>query len=225
MSESQHTEYKQSWHDDYLKWICGFANANGGVLYIGKNDEGQVVHLEDYENLMESLPGKIRDTMGIICDVQLLEENDKNYITIKVNPYSVPVSLRGRYYYRSGSSKLELTGTELNEFLLRKTGRTWDDVTEEVASVNDIDEESVTQFIADSKEKGRLPDTEKLSPLQIIDKLKLAEGNRLKRGALILFGKDPKILSKHSSKNRTLWCRQRGFEVSGSAGRQSHLSA
>jgi hypothetical protein len=28
MSESQHTEYKQSWHDDYLKWICAFANAN-----------------------------------------------------------------------------------------------------------------------------------------------------------------------------------------------------
>jgi ATP-dependent DNA helicase RecG len=130
MSESQHTEYKQSWHDDYLKWICGFANANGGVLYIGKDDKGQVVHLKDYETLMESLPGKIRDAMGIICDVQLLQEHDKNYIAIKVHPYAVPVSLRGRYYYRSGSSKLELTGMELNEFLLKKTGRTWDDVTE-----------------------------------------------------------------------------------------------
>ncbi|WP_407058550.1 helix-turn-helix domain-containing protein [Syntrophotalea acetylenica] len=25
--ESQNIEWKQSWHDDYLKWICGFANA------------------------------------------------------------------------------------------------------------------------------------------------------------------------------------------------------
>ena len=35
MSESQLIEYKESWRDEYLKWICGFANAQGGVLYIG----------------------------------------------------------------------------------------------------------------------------------------------------------------------------------------------
>ena len=30
MSESQNIEYKQSWRDEYQKWICGFANAQGG---------------------------------------------------------------------------------------------------------------------------------------------------------------------------------------------------
>lgn len=29
MSENQQIEYKQAWHDEYLKWICGFANALG----------------------------------------------------------------------------------------------------------------------------------------------------------------------------------------------------
>ena len=77
--------------------------------------------------------------MGIICDINLLEEGNKKYIEIKVNPYSVPVSLRGRYYYRSGSTKMELTGVELNEFLLKKAGKTWDDVTEELATINDVD--------------------------------------------------------------------------------------
>ena len=28
--ESQNIEYKESWRDEYLKWICGFANAQGG---------------------------------------------------------------------------------------------------------------------------------------------------------------------------------------------------
>ena len=32
MSESQSIEYKQSWRDEYLKWICGFANAIGGNI-------------------------------------------------------------------------------------------------------------------------------------------------------------------------------------------------
>ncbi len=27
MKESQNTEWKESWRDEYLKWICGFANA------------------------------------------------------------------------------------------------------------------------------------------------------------------------------------------------------
>ena len=92
MSESQNIEWKQSWHDDYLKWICGFANAIGGVICIGKNDSGEVVHLENYQKLLEDIPNKIRNQMGIVCDVQLLEEEQKKYIQIKVNPYTVPVS-------------------------------------------------------------------------------------------------------------------------------------
>ena len=78
MSESQNVEWKQSWHDDYLKWICGFANAIGGTIYIGKNDTGEIVHLENYAKLLEDLPNKIRHTMGIICDVQLLDAEGKN---------------------------------------------------------------------------------------------------------------------------------------------------
>jgi len=34
MTEHQTVEYKQVWKDEYLKWICGFANAQGGVLVI-----------------------------------------------------------------------------------------------------------------------------------------------------------------------------------------------
>ena len=31
MPEQQTTEYKSSRHDDYLKWICSFANAHGNL--------------------------------------------------------------------------------------------------------------------------------------------------------------------------------------------------
>lgn len=191
MSERQNIEWKQNWHDDYLKWVCGFANAIGGTIYIGKDDEGNVVDLPNYVALLESIPQKIRNTMGIICDINLQEEAGKKFIEIRVNPYSVPVSLRGRYYYRSGSAKMELTGVELNEFLLKKAGKTWDDVIEDRASVADIDEASLKQFIDDSKEKGRLPDTKGLNTLQVLGKLRLVEGTKLKRAGVILFGKDP----------------------------------
>jgi len=47
MSENQHTEWKESWRDEYLRWISGFANAEGGVLVIGRDDQGRVVGLAD----------------------------------------------------------------------------------------------------------------------------------------------------------------------------------
>ena len=92
MAEKQNVEYKSSWHDDYLKWVCGFANAIGGIIYIGIDDNGDVVHLADYARLLEDIPNRIRNAMGIICDVQLHEDEGKKYISIKVNPYTVAVS-------------------------------------------------------------------------------------------------------------------------------------
>ena len=59
MSESQNIEWKKSWHDDYLKWVCGFANAIGGVIFIGKGDDGVIINLVDYRNLLEAIPNKI----------------------------------------------------------------------------------------------------------------------------------------------------------------------
>ena len=47
MSESQNIEYKESWRDEYLKWVCGFANAQGGTIYIGIDDTGNVVGVKD----------------------------------------------------------------------------------------------------------------------------------------------------------------------------------
>ena len=191
MSESQNIEWKQSWHDDYLKWVCGFANAVGGVIFIGRDDNGTVTHLEDYRKLLESIPNKIREHLGIIAQVNLHQENDAHYLEIIVPPYTVPVSLRGRYYYRTGSTKLELTGNALNEFLLQKSGKTWDNVPEAGATFDDIDTNSVQAFVKDAERSGRMPDVSDLSTEELFEKLRLTDNGILKRGAIILFGKDP----------------------------------
>ena len=110
MTESQNIEYKESWKDDYLKWICGFANASGGRIYVGVRDDGTVVGVPNSKKLLEDIPNKIRDTMGLVADVNLLEKDGKKYIEIRVNPSSYPVSYHGEYHYRSGSTKQQLTG-------------------------------------------------------------------------------------------------------------------
>lgn len=191
MPEQQNIEYKQSWHDDYLKWVCGFANAQGGVIYIGKDDNGNVVNIGDFKKLMDELPNKIKNSMGITAEVNLKEESNKHYIEIVTVSYSVPISLRGRYYYRSGSTKQELTGASLNEFLLRKSGKTWDDVIEPRAGFEDIDEKTVATFLKASENAGRLPENAGLTIPELFEKLRLTEKGQLKRAAIVLFGKEP----------------------------------
>jgi len=47
-------------------WICGFSNAQGGYIYIGINDNGNVIGLSNSRKLLEDIPNKVRDTLGII---------------------------------------------------------------------------------------------------------------------------------------------------------------
>ncbi|RYZ47527.1 MAG: DeoR family transcriptional regulator, partial [Chitinophagaceae bacterium] len=149
------------------------------------------VDVPDYKKLLEDLPNKIRDVLGIMVEVNLHEERGNHYLEIITPPYAVPISLRGVYYTRSGSTKQELKGNALIEFLLRKTGKSWDDVIEPAASLNDIDENAVKKFVRDAEESGRLPDLDGLSLQELLEKLRLMEAGKMKRAALVLFGKDP----------------------------------
>jgi len=57
-----------------LDWICGFANAQSGKIYIGKDDNGSVIGIVDYKELMEKNPNKIKNILGITAEVNLLQE-------------------------------------------------------------------------------------------------------------------------------------------------------
>ena len=95
--ESQHTEWKETWRDDYLRWVCGFANAQGGRLLLGVNDKGRVVGLPDAAKLLEDLHNKVRDLLGIVVDVNLHDETDLPYLEVVVQAYPNPISYRGHY--------------------------------------------------------------------------------------------------------------------------------
>jgi ATP-dependent DNA helicase RecG len=123
MPESQNIEYKQSWRDEYLKWICGFANANGGSIFIGKDDNGKTVNVTNAKKLLEDIPNKVKDVLGILVDINLHETKQGNYLEIVVESYPFPVNYKGQYHYRRDSTKQELKGAALDKFLLQKKGK------------------------------------------------------------------------------------------------------
>lgn len=160
MPEHQIIEWKESWHDQYLEWICGYANAQGGTLYIGKNDDGIVVGVKNSKKLLELIPSKITDTMGIVADVNLLYDGALEYIEIIVEKYPSLISYHGKYYYRSGSTKHTITGKELDKAILKSQGRTWDGVLIPKLKVSDLKSDAITLFKEKAVKRGRLSEDE-----------------------------------------------------------------
>ena len=192
MKESQNTEWKASWRDDYLRWICGFANAEGGVLIIGRNDKGAVCGLPRIAKLLEDIPNKVRDILGIVVEVNLRQETGKEYLEIVVDPYPYPVSYKGEYHYRSGSTKQELKGVALDRFLLRKQGRHWDGVPTPHITVGDLDAQALGYFRKQALKSQRLSSEILNEPDRaLLDKLHLTEGAYLTRAAALLFHPEP----------------------------------
>ena len=195
MPEHQTIEWKESWHDEFLEWICGYANAYGGTLYIGKNDNGDVVGLSDKDRkkLLESIPNKITDTMGIVADVNLLYENDLQYIEIIVDKYPSLISYHGKYFYRSGSTMRTITGKELDKAILKSQGRTWDGMPIPKLQVMDLRREAIDLFKEKALRRHRLTEEEtRVDDTILMENLHLIEEEGyLIRAAMLAFYKDP----------------------------------
>lgn len=192
MSENRNLEWKSSWKDKYLKWICGFANAQGGVLAIGKNDRGKTIGVKDPLRLLEEIPNKVQTLLGIVVDVNLRTEDDSEYLEITVEPCPNPISYKGKYHYRSGSTKQVLKGAALNRFLLRKHGCNWDDAPMPGIRVKDLDSRTLDDFRQRGMASGRLPSAVlKESDSKLMETLHLREGAYLRQAAALLFCSNP----------------------------------
>jgi len=73
-SEGQHLEWKASWRDGHLKTVCAFANASGGTLEIGRDDDGKVVELRAGSNDLVCLAARPGDAQwSVACYHESLE--------------------------------------------------------------------------------------------------------------------------------------------------------
>ena len=192
MIENQNKEFKTIWKDDYLKWVCGMANADGGIIYIGIDDKGKAVGINNITKLVKEIPNKIKDTMGIVPEVKIKNENSIPYIVIKVEKYPVPISYQGKIYMRSGSNNHEVNGAELDRIMLRKLGKTWDSIPVPNVSVSDLDKTSINKFKKLAVKNKRLTQRDiEVDDETLLKNLGLYDGDYLTIAAILLFHENP----------------------------------
>jgi len=171
--------------------ICGYANAYGGTLFIGKDDTGAVKGISDSTKLLKSIPDKITHTMGIVADVNLLYSGKLEYLEIIVEKYPTLISYHGKYYYRSGSTMRTIIGKELDKALLKSQGLTWDGIPVPRVAENDLKQSAIELFKEKAVKNRRLTEEDVAADDHVLlDNLHLFDENRnlIRAGVMAFHG-------------------------------------
>lgn len=86
--ESESVELKEVYVEDVRKEIIAFANTNGGTLYIGVKDNGEIVGIYDIDAVMLQVSNSCRDTIKpditMFIAYETLEAEGKQILAIHV---------------------------------------------------------------------------------------------------------------------------------------------
>ncbi|MCH5197049.1 MAG: putative DNA binding domain-containing protein [Oscillospiraceae bacterium] len=83
--ESENIEYKSVMTDDIYKSVIAFANTSGGTIYVGVDDNGNVVDIDNIDDVYTRVTNSIRDT--IAPDITMFIKyklNDNKTISIDI---------------------------------------------------------------------------------------------------------------------------------------------
>jgi Predicted transcriptional regulator containing an HTH domain and an uncharacterized domain shared with the mammalian protein Schlafen len=119
---------KEFWREDFLKTVCAFANTEGGRIYIGVDDKGNVIGLSfsAMKKYLEDIPNQAISKLGLTVGVKPCYEDSLEYLVIEVPKSYKPVSYNGVAYVRSGSTTKRLDFEQMNRLWSGRTGNSWD---------------------------------------------------------------------------------------------------
>jgi len=89
MYESKTIELKEIYTPDLKKEVVAFANTNGGTIYIGVQDNGEITGLDNADFVMQQISNAVRDSIrpdvSMFTSIELVQKEDKNIIKLTVH--------------------------------------------------------------------------------------------------------------------------------------------
>lgn len=191
--ESERVEFRRSFGDETLRSLCAFANAKGGEVWIGVEDDGTVVGTSVGKESLRDWANQISQNLGIRPSLETVEFEGKTLVRIAVDESQwKPVRYRGRAYIRSGSSDRIATDEEETRWVLERVGTTWDALPEPRARLEDLAPSQIQRFRKLCNLKGRRHIPEEEDDETVLRKLGLlTDEGEVTRAAVLLFGKEP----------------------------------
>ena len=135
--ESYTVELKRVLNTDFKKEIIAFANCDGGEIYVGVDDNGEVIGIDNVEKTMEAIGNMIRDgikpDLTAYTNIEEIKENDLSIVHVTVlrgtkRPYHFtdkglkPTGV----FVRHGISSVPATDEMIREMLRESGGIAFD---------------------------------------------------------------------------------------------------
>lgn len=133
--ESEHIEYKSQMIDDIYKEVIAFANTDGGIIYIGIDDQGNVIGIDDVDDTYTRLTNGIRDAIhpDVTMFVRYILQENK-VIRIEVGEGSFkPYYLKSKglkptgVYVRQGTSSVQASPEQIRQMIKESDGDNYED--------------------------------------------------------------------------------------------------
>ena len=134
--ENECVEYKSQLVDDIYKEVIAFANTDGGVIYIGIDDQGNAVGIENVDETFTRLTNGIRDAIApdVTMFVRYVLQNNK-VIRIEVGEGSYkPYYLKGKglkpagVYMRQGASSVQASPEQIRRMIKDSDGDVFEEM-------------------------------------------------------------------------------------------------
>lgn len=138
MLEDKNTEFKREYVEDIKKTLVAFANTDGGNLYIGIDDDGNAVEINNIDGVMLQVTNVIRDAikpdLAMFCDITVETVQNKKVVKITVNrgtarPYYLAAKgIRPEgVYVRQGASSVPASESEILSMIRETAGDSYEE--------------------------------------------------------------------------------------------------
>lgn len=134
--ESERIEYKSQMIDDIYKEVIAFANTDGGIIYIGIDDKGNLTGIDNVDETYTRLTNGIRD--AIAPDVTMFVRyvlQDNKVIQIEVGEGSYkPYYLKSKgmkpngVYVRQGASSVQASPDQIRRMIKDSDGDVFEEM-------------------------------------------------------------------------------------------------
>jgi len=197
MQESEVLELKKSTAPirEIIETICAFANHQGGEVYIGVSDSGEVLGVEATDDTIKRLANEIKlatePKLFPRIELTLIEGKQCLRLSIEEGPLKPHLAF-GRPFLRVGTTNQRID-QQTYEYLLqqRQNGYGFDYLFCESASLSDIDTDTLMSFAESANAKRFANIGVYNTTAEILEKLDLIKNDKLTNAAMLLFGKRP----------------------------------
>ena len=135
--ENLNVEFKQEYVPDIRKEVMGFANAEGGSVFVGVRKDGTVLGVANPDEVMLQIVNSLKDSLAPdvmpFVRVNTVSIEEKQVVEIQVTTgTNRPYYLREKglkpsgVYVRKGSSTQPMTEEGIREMILQNSGRSFE---------------------------------------------------------------------------------------------------